>query len=88
MQLARAFYTNPLERGIHSDISQTVREEPVEAMVVFMKSISLKTAEAIADAAIHAATQKKWAPVTVVVLDSWGHTVVTKRMDGCSPVGP
>lgn len=56
-------------------------------MVVLMKSISLKSAEAIAEAAIQTAIRKKFAPVTVVVLDSWGHTVVSKRMDGCAPVG-
>ena len=64
-----------------------VDKEKIGVMVVLMKSMSLKTAEAIADAAIHTAIQKKWAPITVVVLDAWGHTIVSKRMDGCSPVG-
>lgn len=52
-----------------------------------MKIISLKIAESIADTAIRTAMSRNYAPITVVVLDSWGHTVVSKRMDGCAPVG-
>jgi hypothetical protein len=52
-----------------------------------MKIISLRIAESIADTAIRTAISRGYAPVTVVVLDSWGHTVVSKRMDGCAPVG-
>lgn len=52
-----------------------------------MKIISLRIAESIADTAIRTAISRNYAPITVVVLDSWGHTVVSKRMDGCAPVG-
>lgn len=56
-------------------------------MVIAMKNITLKVAESIADKVIHTAVKNNYAPITVVVLDSWGHTVVSKRMDGCAPVG-
>ena len=49
--------------------------------------LTLATAETIASVAVQTCINKKFAPITVVVLDSAGHTVVSKRMDGCSPVG-
>lgn len=63
------------------------QEVTCRKMVIAIKSISLKVAESIADKVIHTAVKNKYAPITVVVLDSWGHTVVSKRMDGCAPVG-
>ena len=72
----------------HQVHSETVIQEDCHyKMVVAMKSISLKVAEAIADTVIHTAVSRNYAPITVVILDSWGHTVVSKRMDGCAPVG-
>lgn len=49
--------------------------------------MKLELAEKISSAAVALATKMKFAPVTVVVLDASGNTVVTKRMDGCAPVG-
>jgi hypothetical protein len=63
------------------------QEVTCRKMVIAMKSITLKVAESIADKVIHTAVKNNYAPITVVVLDSWGHTVVSKRMDGCAPVG-
>lgn len=52
-----------------------------------IKIISLRIADSIADTVIRTAVSRDYAPITVVVLDSWGHTVVSKRMDGCAPIG-
>ena len=49
--------------------------------------MTLEMAEVIANGAIRHAIAEKFAPVTVVVLDSHGHTVLSKRMDGCCPIG-
>ena len=51
------------------------------------KVLTLKVADKLATSAIQKCISKKFAPITVVVLDAAGHTVVSKRMDGCSPVG-
>jgi len=51
------------------------------------KILTLAVADKLASAAIKNCIIKQFAPITVVVLDSAGHTVVSKRMDGCSPVG-
>ena len=51
------------------------------------KSLTLAVADKLASSAIQTALSRKFAPITVVVLDAAGHTVVSKRMDGCSPVG-
>jgi uncharacterized protein GlcG (DUF336 family) len=49
--------------------------------------LTLATAETIASVAVQTCLTNKFAPIAVVVLDAAGHTVVSKRMDGCSPVG-
>ena len=51
------------------------------------KVLTLAVADKLATSAIQKCISKKFAPITVVVLDAAGHTVVSKRMDGCSPVG-
>ena len=51
------------------------------------KILTLAVADKLATSAIQTALSQKFAPITVVVLDAAGHTVVSKRMDGCSPVG-
>ena len=51
------------------------------------QGMTLTTAESIANAAICHAFNSDFPPVTVVVLDSAGHVVVSKRMDGCPPMG-
>ena len=48
--------------------------------------LTLGVADSMANAAIQTAKKFKFNPVTVVVVDSNGHTLVSKRMDGCSPV--
>ena len=84
-----ALFTSPSTTSLSDQLdSEEINREPTHnKMVVTMKSISLKVAEAIADTVIHTAVSRNYAPITVVVLDSWGHTVVSKRMDGCAPVG-
>lgn len=56
-------------------------------MISSPMKMSLKRAEGICNTAINTAVTRGYAPITVVVLDCQGHTVVSKRMDGCSPVG-
>ncbi len=46
-------------------------------------SLPLATAEKIVDAALAAGAAHQMMPLTVVVLDSGGHTVAMKRQDGC-----
>ena len=49
--------------------------------------LSLEQADSIANYAINCCKRNGFNPVTVFVLDAWGSTLVSKRMDGCSPVG-
>lgn len=46
-------------------------------------SLPLASAETIVDAALAAGDAHNMMPLTVVVLDSGGHTVAMKRQDGC-----
>jgi uncharacterized protein GlcG (DUF336 family) len=46
-------------------------------------SLPLAAAEKIVDAALAAGVRHQMMPLTVVVLDSGGHTVAMKRQDGC-----
>ena len=46
-------------------------------------SLPLAAAEKIVDAALAAGEKHQMMPLTVVVLDSGGHTVAMKRQDGC-----
>jgi len=49
--------------------------------------LSLRHADVIANNVIRCCERNGFNPVTVVVLDASGNTIVMKRMDGCSPVG-
>ena len=49
--------------------------------------LSLEHADAIANNVVNICTRNGFNPVTVTVLDASGSTLVSKRMDGCSPVG-
>jgi glc operon protein GlcG len=49
--------------------------------------LSLNHADAIANNVIACCHRNGFNPVTVYVLDAWGSTLVSKRMDRCSPVG-
>eukprot|EP00977_Amphora_coffeiformis_P026229 scaffold24898_cov173-Amphora_coffeaeformis.AAC.2 len=53
----------------------------------YVPVLSLSQANAIADKAIECCVRNGFSPVTVYVLDSGGSPLVSKRMDGCSPVG-
>lgn len=46
-------------------------------------TVPLAAAEKIIDAALAAGAEHRMMPLTVVVLDSGGHTVAMKRQDGC-----
>ena len=59
----------------------------VEVMSREVHSLTLEVADIIATAAVQTCMLKKYQPITVVVLDAAGHTVVSKRMDGCSSLG-
>lgn len=50
--------------------------------------ISLSTAETITSAAFAKAAELGLKPLTVVVLDAGGHTIVLKRQDGSSNLRP
>ena len=49
--------------------------------------LGLEHADAIANNVVNICTRNGFNPVTVTVLDASGSTLVSKRMDGCSPVG-
>jgi uncharacterized protein GlcG (DUF336 family) len=49
--------------------------------------MNLDLADKIAAFALECCKQKKFSPVTVCVVDASANVVVSKRMDGCSPVG-
>jgi uncharacterized protein GlcG (DUF336 family) len=58
-----------------------------EAFDMAHTKLTLALADSLANAAIKTAKHRKFAPVSVVVIDSSGNIIVSKRMDGCSPVG-
>mmetsp|Transcript_15403 Transcript_15403/g.22735 ORF Transcript_15403/g.22735 Transcript_15403/m.22735 type:complete len:241 (-) Transcript_15403:403-1125(-) len=49
--------------------------------------LSLDQADVISSAAVRICQRNGFNPVTVIVLDQSGSPIVSKRMDGCSPVG-
>ena len=53
----------------------------------YVPILNLSQANAIADKAIECCVRNGFSPVTVYVLDAGGSPLVSKRMDGCSPVG-
>ncbi|HZE92649.1 MAG TPA: heme-binding protein, partial [Rhizobacter sp.] len=53
-----------------------------------MSKLTLKQADAIADASLAKARELKLAPMTVAVLDAGGHVIVLKREDGASIMRP
>ena len=53
----------------------------------YIPILSLYQADTIANKAIQCCLRNNFNPVSVYVLDHSGHTLVHKRMDGCSPVG-
>ena len=53
-----------------------------------MKTLTLSVADRIVDKAMEKGKELKLAPLTVIVLDAGGHTVVLKREDGSSLLRP
>jgi glc operon protein GlcG len=53
----------------------------------YVPVLSLDHADAIANNVVACCKRNGFNPVTVHVLDSSGNSIVTKRMDGCPPVG-
>lgn len=53
----------------------------------YLPVLTLYHADAIADKVIECCTRNEFNPITVFVLDASGSPLVSKRMDGCSPVG-
>jgi glc operon protein GlcG len=53
----------------------------------YVPKLSLEQADTIANCAIQVCQRNGFNPVTVYVLDAGGSPLVSKRMDGCSPVG-
>ena len=53
----------------------------------YLPVLSLGHADAIADKVIECCERNGFNPITVYVLDASGSPLVSKRMDGCSPVG-
>ena len=60
---------------------------PSSSEFQYVPVLSLEQADAIANCSIQCCLRNAFSPVTVYVLDSSGHTLVSKRMDGCSAVG-
>ena len=67
----------------HAQQSPTSSSEGFEHVPV----LSLQHADAITNNVVNICTRNGFNPVTVTVLDASGSTLVSKRMDGCSPVG-
>lgn len=53
----------------------------------YIPILRLDQANLLADKVIECCQRNAFNPITVYVLDNAGHTLVSKRMDGCSPVG-
>lgn len=53
----------------------------------FVPVLSLPQADQIANNVIQICSRNGFNPITVHVLDAAGHTLCSKRMDGCPPVG-
>ena len=53
----------------------------------YVPVLSLEQADSIANQVIAVCQRNPFNPVSVFVLDAAGNTIVSKRMDGCSPVG-
>lgn len=49
--------------------------------------LNLEVADIIASKVIETCKNNKFAPITVNVLDASGLRIVSKRMDGCAPIG-
>lgn len=69
--------------------STTAGSSPTTAATSFAQVpvLSLDHADTIADRVVECCKRNSFSPVSVYVLDAAGHTLVFKRMDGCSPVG-
>ena len=53
----------------------------------YVPTLSMGQADTIANNAIGCCQRNGFNPVTVYVLDASGNTIISKRMDGCAPVG-
>ena len=60
---------------------------PPDAQFDYVPILGLSHADVIANNVIEICHRNGFNPITVHVLDASGHTLVAKRMDGCSPVG-
>ena len=77
---ATAVTSAPLVATVDSSLSSACEFE-------YVPVLSLSHANAITDKAIECCVRNGFSPVTVYVLDAGGSPLVSKRMDGCSPVG-
>lgn len=68
-------------------VSTPASSSKASADFEYVPILSLSQADAIANNVIACCKRNLFNPVTVHVLDSAGATLVSKRMDGCSPVG-
>jgi uncharacterized protein GlcG (DUF336 family) len=50
-------------------------------------TLTLEIAEKVSSAVISTCKSLGFAPITVIITDAAGIPIVSKRMDGCSPVG-
>ena len=74
--------TSPSTIGARASFSTTTAGNFEQVPV-----LSLAQADAIVNAAIGVCKRNQFNPVTAMVLDAAGSILVSKRMDGCSPVG-
>ena len=80
--------TNPQEESQYSPIETTTTTTPTTTTSFnSLPQLTLEHADTIANNIITCCKRNNFAPVTVFILDAWGSTLVSKRMDGCSPVG-
>lgn len=83
-----ASVSRPITSEINSGVSH-VPDTPVGKQDSFdyVPMLRLDQADLLANKVVECCQRNDFNPITVYVLDSSGHTLVSKRMDGCSPVG-
>ena len=80
--------SGPMDSSAAAGSSPTPQSSsPPAAGFEYVPVLGLDHADLIANNVVNICTRNGFNPVTVTVLDASGSTLVSKRMDGCSPVG-
>lgn len=79
--------TPPPSSTTTSSNAITTRSTSATTTFHYVPVLGLAHADAIANAVIACCRRNQFKPISVYVLDAAGHTLVSKRMDGCAAVG-